>query len=529
MARVPIVLWTTPQHEEVATALRKELKRGGVTVVSPFAQRAAKVPRLLLLFDAGIGSRSNLGRALVNWTQKKQGPVQGKSELLLCPVRTEPRQGTEGREFLREMESVAEKSHLRVRVVSITAGSEEPAGRDIVGLLGASIPEQPEKALREATPPLEADTGVVIGTEALDLGLAGPGAGGGARTPGPLRPRGRPRKVEVIPVLFATDRARSPGAKELADRFTAARAVPEGMAYGICEVSVPAARHKTGEIERPSIFSVFSYEDPVSHFVLHSIEEMDLPTFQTRIATGLAGSGPAILVFIHGYKVTFQDSLFRTAQLAYDLRFAGVPVCYSWPSEGNVLKYTYDENNIEWTEPHLLQFLTWLLATFPGAAVHLIAHSMGNRALTRVLEQAVIQKALTQGRGFQQVILAAPDVDGGVFTQRAQVFQQAAARVTLYASEHDRALWLSEGVHGYPRAGDAGEDLVVVPGIDTVDASDVSGPVLSLRHSYAAEQPRLLRDIDRLLRKNQPPPRGKNLVRNLKGTLPFWTFARGRL
>jgi hypothetical protein len=84
---------------------------------------------------------------------------------------------------------------------------------------------------------------------------------------------------------------------------------------------------------------------------------------------------------------------------------------------------------------------------------------------------------------------------------------------------------ISEGIHGgYSRAGDAGEDIVVVQGIDTIDASDESGPVLSLRHSYVAEQPRLLNDVHQVLRKGQAPPRGTTLRRRKKGAQHYWVF-----
>ena len=34
----------------------------------------------------------------------------------------------------------------------------------------------------------------------------------------------------------------------------------------------------------------------------------------------------------------------RTAQIAYDLKFEGAPIVYSWPSQEGLLSYTVDEN-----------------------------------------------------------------------------------------------------------------------------------------------------------------------------------------
>ena len=63
-------------------------------------------------------------------------------------------------------------------------------------------------------------------------------------------------------------------------------------------------------------------------------------------------------VFVHGYNVTFEDAARRTAQMSYDLAFDGAPIFYSWPSAGSLDGYARDESNIEWTTPHLRDFLS---------------------------------------------------------------------------------------------------------------------------------------------------------------------------
>ncbi len=49
-----------------------------------------------------------------------------------------------------------------------------------------------------------------------------------------------------------------------------------------------------------------------------------------------------VLVFVPGYNVSFVNAVRRTAQLAYDLDFGGVPVLYSWPSAGSAAAYVAD-------------------------------------------------------------------------------------------------------------------------------------------------------------------------------------------
>jgi hypothetical protein len=60
------------------------------------------------------------------------------------------------------------------------------------------------------------------------------------------------------------------------------------------------------------------------------------------------------------------------------------------------------------------------------------------------------------------------------------------------------ALKASKEVHGYPRAGDAADGILIVPGIDTIDASNVDDSMLA--HSYFVESIPVIRDIARMLR-----------------------------
>jgi len=200
-------------------------------------------------------------------------------------------------------------------------------------------------------------------------------------------------------------------------------------------------------------------------------------------------------VFLHGYRVTFEDAARRTAQLAYDLPFRGAPILYSWPSRGRILSYNQDEQEVEWTVPHLKRFLIDVAARTGAKQIHLIAHSMGNRALTAALKEMSLEGH--KPAYFHHVVLTAPDIDAGVFKQLAGQVAGAAARVTLYASNKDTALWFSRRFHGYARAGDAGDGLVVLPYLDTVDASAVDTSFLG--HSYFGNNRTVLSDIYSLL------------------------------
>jgi esterase/lipase superfamily enzyme len=88
-----------------------------------------------------------------------------------------------------------------------------------------------------------------------------------------------------------------------------------------------------------------------------------------------------------------------------------------------------------------------------------------------------------------------PDIDAEVF--KRDIASQIVP-ATLYASSRDQALTLSKTFHGYPRAGDAGHGLMIVSGIETVDATSVATDFVG--HSYFAESRSIIGDIFYLIR-----------------------------
>lgn len=295
--------------------------------------------------------------------------------------------------------------------------------------------------------------------------------------------------------------------------------------HGIAEVSVPDL-HERGVVERPSLLRFEVREDQSKHLVLTKAVELLDGDFDLKISDAVAKS-PAhdLLVFIHGYNVSFEAALLRTAQLAVDLPFDGVPVCYSWPSQATLTGYPIDANNAEWTVPHLKDFLL-KLATETGAdSINLIAHSMGNRAMTAAIRQISQQQDSFDPPLFDRIVLAAPDIDAEYFRRdAAPALAQVANHVTLYASSEDQALIASRKVNGYPRAGDSGADIVIVPGIDTID---VSGTDLSLLgHSYYGDNEIMLRDLYDVVRARLPATQRDSLVPRAVGPMTYWQLAR---
>jgi len=97
------------------------------------------------------------------------------------------------------------------------------------------------------------------------------------------------------------------------------------------------------------------------------VSALDADAWRAQIAKRAIGlDNPGILVFIHGYNSSFADAARRAAQLSYDLNFAGAPVLFSWPSRAEVIGYTVDEQNAEWSVSDMKTVLA-SLATVPPA------------------------------------------------------------------------------------------------------------------------------------------------------------------
>jgi esterase/lipase superfamily enzyme len=304
------------------------------------------------------------------------------------------------------------------------------------------------------------------------------------------------------------------------------------LTMGVCEVSIPKD-HQIGELESPSILSLEINEDPEKHVVLMGVQRQEPDAFYEQLRQRIAESQQReAFVFVHGYNVTFENAARRTAQLAHDLKFDGAPIFYSWPSQGGLLQYTVDETNVVWTVPHLKDFLLAVAQKTDAKRVHLIAHSMGNRALTAALAQLAGETKDGQTPLFHEVLLTAPDIDADIFRRDiVPAIVKTASRVTLYASSHDAALEASKQVHGYPRAGESGENIIVIPGIDTIDVSAVDTSLVG--HSYYGDSDTVLVDMAQLLHEEKAPDLRARLQKKTLdtavGTLRYWFFLAERL
>ncbi|MDB4293325.1 alpha/beta hydrolase [Maribacter sp.] len=302
-----------------------------------------------------------------------------------------------------------------------------------------------------------------------------------------------------MPIFFATDRNYN---QTLAIDKQLGGERGEKIRYGFCNVSIPFS-HKVGEIERPRWWRLEFKEDPDKHVVIHKVAVLEENTFFSLLSNRVSiSTKKKSFLFVHGYNTSFAEAAQRTAQISYDLSFDGAPVFYSWPSAAKTSAYIKDEANIEWAQTNIRNFLNDYIEKSGVEEIYLIAHSMGNRGLTRAIIDLIASKPELKSK-IKEIILAAPDIDADVFKRdiAPQMVSEINKPITLYASSEDVALKASKEIHGSPRAGDTNQGVVLVRGIETVDASAISTSFLG--HSYFADTPSIISDIFDLITKGE--------------------------
>jgi esterase/lipase superfamily enzyme len=276
-----------------------------------------------------------------------------------------------------------------------------------------------------------------------------------------------------------------------------------------------------GSLGRGLFGRIFKGDNRVKLQGMDIIAERQFWWLLANEVTALDASDQQGLIFLHGYNTKFEDAARRVAQLKVDLAHKGPAGFFSWPSLGYGAGYAGDEAAIEGSEPAIRDFLINFALRSGTNAVHIIAHSMGNRGLLRAMDAIANAAASAAPIRFGQVFLAAPDVDAQLFKNLAAAYGRLSTRATLYVTDNDKAIGLSRRLHRFARVGLA-PPIAVVPGIDTIDASHVNLGLLG--HSYAAEMRPVLSDIHRLMQGDTAPDHRFGLRRALGGKAGHWEF-----
>jgi esterase/lipase superfamily enzyme len=284
----------------------------------------------------------------------------------------------------------------------------------------------------------------------------------------------------------------------------AVRYSPIGVLAGLAELAPFYVPDETTRVER--------------------VTEFDADTFW-RLAVDGRTTGERVVFTTHGYNMSFPRACRHAARLQRALGTDARVVLFSWPSDGGLLSYARDETDAAWSVTQMERVLGGLSERIGPGRLQVLAHSLGARSVTRALGNLDCQRpgpALVD-----QVVFVGPDIDTDVFLAGLPALRRVAQGITVYASSNDTPLKVSRQVHGYPRLGEAGAYLTVVPGVETIDVSAV--PVFEVTgHLYHLYNPRAVADVVRLLRTGHGAAQRPGLRPRQRGALTYWELVADR-
>jgi esterase/lipase superfamily enzyme/nucleoid DNA-binding protein len=316
-----------------------------------------------------------------------------------------------------------------------------------------------------------------------------------------------PPTTRLYEVWFGTNRQRNSPAY-VNSPFGAERA--KQISFGRCQVSIPES-HRIGSLGSPWWKRLLTWKDDRLKLVETRIQIAD--NFWKSVSStlqALPSQERLALIYLHGFNVSFEGAALRAAQIGADLEVPGITAFFSWPSKGSstLRSYIADGATIGASENDIATFIREFVTISGAEQVHIIAHSMGNRALLRSLESILNSLSAKEKKRIGQIILAAPDVDSDEFANLASIYHKAASRTTMYVSSRDRALQSSGILNAHPRAGFL-PPVTIVPGIDTIAVTDLDltllGIEFGLGHSHYAEARALIYDMYDLIRHGEAP------------------------
>lgn len=258
------------------------------------------------------------------------------------------------------------------------------------------------------------------------------------------------------------------------------------LSFGVCDINVPK-NHAIGEIN----FSTDLLKHPKDYFKIKNSTHLT----QSQLFKFVKDSQRAPLVFVHGFNVDYREAVLRTAQIAYDLKYQGPVILFSWPSGasegifGNKFPIkTYEENLI--TAKRSIKLFSQFLMELSKSKIkaNVIVHSMGHQVALPALKQ--IGKNGLRKSIIRNLILNAPDFDVNEFKLLVANIKKTSNNINIYCSANDKAISASKTFNGGKRLGacDFASRHADVINVDLVNDASLLG------HSYYSSRA-ILNDV----------------------------------
>lgn len=209
-------------------------------------------------------------------------------------------------------------------------------------------------------------------------------------------------------------------------------------------ISIPPDKNRTiGQVQWPKKLPA----NPLKDFTTYRVDGLEQKTGESDWLNTHVPANGSVMIFVHGFNNTFEDSVYRFAQIVHDSGADVAPIIFTWPSRASIFDYNYDKDSTTYSRDALEEVIRTAAAHPKVKDITIMAHSMG----TWLTMESLRQMAIRDGRiiaKVKDVILASPDLDVDVFSQQWMVMRKDAPNMTIFVSRDDRALSISRRIAG---------------------------------------------------------------------------------
>jgi esterase/lipase superfamily enzyme len=215
-----------------------------------------------------------------------------------------------------------------------------------------------------------------------------------------------------------------------------------------------------------------------------------------------AALGRDLLLYVHGYRESFETAAASTVELSDGIRFAGATGLFTWPSAASTFSYVADRESAMWSRDAFEDLLAAMAKTPSGGRIHIVAHSMGTLLTLETLRMLRGSGGESAMERIGAVVLAAPDIDIDLFARGLERLGPDARKITVISSTNDRALAVSSRLAGgIIRAGAADRERLEALGVRVADASEFGGGIIN--HDLFLSNPEVQQVVKRAIERER--------------------------
>ena len=334
---------------------------------------------------------------------------------------------------------------------------------------------------------------------------------------GKIRPFAVKRNFKEI-IAYVTDRKAGP---TVDGNATYVGQYAGQASYGVITVQVPE-HHPAGS--------------PIDATAIKKVESIPYAAFLKLLQDQ---SEKPLVIWIHGYRLSFPVSTTYCAEIARDLDIDANVLTFDWASNESTFGYNQDVLQISQSTNHLVDLLETINNQVKPAKIIIIGHSLGCRLVCLALQQ-LYSNPNSRNLKLDHVIFLAPNVDREEFNQNFKSGLQALVnRLTIYVASDDNVLLLGKLLYNVDSIGlpeqfspDTNLDEIQtflyyekqLPGkIDLVDVSFSKKDFLR-KHRLFLERP-VLEDLFWLIHEDNPAAQRHLLkYKNAQNATDYWVI-----